>query len=118
MPYTIKKLPNRAAERAIKVIAGAWKPRIIELLLGGPKRLSELRKHLLNVSQKVLVQQLRELEEHGLVHRTLVTRLPLRVDYSATPLAHSLVPVLRSLHAWGCVHAAKLSDSIEGCPRP
>lgn len=86
-------------------------------LLNGPKRLSELTKHVPAVSQKVLIQQLRELEEHGLVHREVFRQVPPRVDYSATPLGQSLEPVMLALCEWGRHHAAELDelDSLASC---
>jgi hypothetical protein len=62
------------------------------------------------VSQKVLIQQLRELEEHGLVHREVFRQVPPRVDYSATTLGLSLEPVLRALCEWGQRHATELNE--------
>lgn len=62
------------------------------------------------ISQKVLIQQLREMEEHGIVHREVYRQVPPRVDYSATPLGLSLEPVLLALCDWGRHHAAELDD--------
>jgi DNA-binding HxlR family transcriptional regulator len=66
----------------------------------------------------VLIQQLRELQEHGVVARRVSTDLPLRVDYSATPLGTSLTPILASLWEWGQQHAVAVgeSDRLERCP--
>lgn len=106
----MKHLPPLPAERALKVIAGRWKPLILYHLFGGPKRLSELNRLLPGLSQKVLIQQLREMESHGLVHREVHRQVPPRVDYSATPLGRSLEPVLLALCAWGRRHAAELNE--------
>ena len=70
-------------------------------LFGGPKRLSELKRMVPDVSQKVLIQALREMEEHGVVHREVFKEVPPRVEYSATKLGFSLEPVINSLCAWG-----------------
>jgi DNA-binding HxlR family transcriptional regulator len=105
-----KRLPALPAERALKVISGRWKAIILYHLYDGPKRLSELRRLVADVSQKVLIQQLRELEEHGLVHREIFRQVPPRVDYSATPLGSSLEPVLVALCEWGQRHAAELNE--------
>jgi DNA-binding HxlR family transcriptional regulator len=106
----MKHLPPLPAERALKVIAGRWKAVILYHLFGGAKRLSELGRCLPEISQKVLIQQLREMEEHGLVHREVHRQVPPRVDYSATPLGLSLEPVLLALCAWGRQHAAELNE--------
>jgi hypothetical protein len=63
-----------------------------------------------NVSQKVLIQQLREMEEHGLLGREIFRQVPPRVDYTATALGLSLEPVIMSLCEWGRRHAAKLNE--------
>jgi DNA-binding HxlR family transcriptional regulator len=110
MPETIKRLPALPAERALKVIAGRWKAVILYHLFDAPKRLSELRRLVPAISQKVLIQQLREMEEHGLVHREIFRQVPPRVDYSATALGLSLEPVLLALCEWGQRHAAALNE--------
>ncbi|HLJ62771.1 MAG TPA: helix-turn-helix domain-containing protein [Stellaceae bacterium] len=110
MKAPMKRLPLLPAERALKVIAGRWKAVILYHLFSGPKRLSELRRLAPQVSQKVLVQQLREMEEHGLVHREIYRQVPPRVDYSTTSLGLSLEPVIMSLCEWGRRHAAELNE--------
>ncbi|HXV25587.1 MAG TPA: helix-turn-helix domain-containing protein [Alphaproteobacteria bacterium] len=113
MATRTKRLPPLPAERALKVIAGRWKAVLLYHLFDGAKRLSELKRLVPNISQKVLIQQLRELEEHGLVHREIFRQVPPRVDYMATPLGLSLEPVIRSLCEWGRRHAAELGEVDE-----
>ena len=117
MATTIKRLPALPTERALKVISGRWKAIILYHLFSGSKRLSELKRLVPNVSQKVLIQQLREMEEHGLIHREIFLQVPPRVDYSATVLGLSLEPVLLALCAWGQRHAKELDelDQLEEC---
>ena len=110
MADVMKRLPALPAERALKVISGRWKAILLYHLFDGPKRLSELKRLVPDVSQKVLIQQLRELDEHGLVRREVFRQVPPRVDYSATTLGLSLEPVLRALCEWGQRHAAELND--------
>lgn len=112
-----KNLPLLPIERALKAISGRWKAVILYHLLASPKRLSELRRLIPHVSQKVLVQQLRDMEEHGLVHREVFAQVPPRVDYSATELGLSLEPVMLTLCAWGQRHAAELRelDRVADC---
>jgi DNA-binding HxlR family transcriptional regulator len=107
---TLKRLPELPAERALKVIAGRWKVVILYHLFSGPKRLSELKRLAPGASQKVLIQQLRELEAHSLVHREVFRQVPPRVDYSTTRLGASLQPVIASLCEWGRRHAADLGE--------
>ncbi len=110
MSDPLKYLPALPAERALKVISGRWKAIVLYHLYGGPKRLSELTRLMPGVSQKVLIQQLRELEEHGMVVREIFRQVPPRVDYSATPLGLSLEPVLLALCEWGRRHATELDE--------
>lgn len=113
-----KRLPSLPAERALKVISGRWKAIILYHLFDAPQRLSELQRLMPEVSQKVLIQQLRELEEHGIVHREVYRQVPPRVDYSATPLGLSFEPVLLALCEWGRRHAVELDevDRLANCP--
>ena len=110
MKGIMKRLPELPAERALKVIGGRWKPVILYHLFDGPKRLSELKRLAPSASQKLLIEKLREMEEHGLVHREIFRQVPPRVDYSATRLGLTLEPVIMSLCEWGRRHAAELNE--------
>lgn len=118
MKKPVKHLPMLPAERALKVISGRWKAIILYQLFEGAKRLSELNRLVPHISQKVLIQQLREMEEHGLVHREVYPQVPPRVDYSATTLGMSLEPILLTLCEWGRHHASELDelDRLADCP--
>jgi DNA-binding HxlR family transcriptional regulator len=117
MAAVMKNLPPLPAERALRVISGRWKPMVLYHLLLGPQRLSELNRLMPAISQKVLIQQLREMEAHGIVSRTVFPQVPPRVDYEATPLGQSLRPVLLALCEWGRRHAAELDelDTLGDC---
>jgi DNA-binding HxlR family transcriptional regulator len=119
MTDPIKRLPSLPAERALKIIAGRWKPIVLYHLYGGPLRLSELQRLMPAASQKVLIQQLREMEEHGIVRREVFADVPVRVEYSATPLGVSFQPVLLALCEWGRHHAAELDelDRLSECAK-
>lgn len=105
-----KRLPLLPAERALKVISGRWKAVILYHLFDGPRRLSVLKTLVPDITQKVLIQQLREMEEHGLVRREIFAEIPSRVEYSATHLGLSLEPILLALCAWGQHHADELNE--------
>ncbi|GAB2678090.1 helix-turn-helix domain-containing protein [Saccharopolyspora gloriosae] len=95
---------------ALAVMVGKWKPLIIwELAVHGTMRFSELRRRLDPISEKVLTQQLRELEAHDLVSRTVHPVVPPHVDYAATAFGESLNRALEPLGAWGHEHAARIA---------
>ena len=86
----------------IDLIGGKWKPIIIwQLGTKGTKRFSELKKLLPQITQKMLTQQLRELESDGLVERRVYPQVPPKVEYSLTAMGESLMPILRMMHGWG-----------------
>src|SRR5580698_10636600 len=81
-----KELPGLPLERTLGVISGRWKAVIIYVLLEGPKRICELENQIVGISQKVLTEQLRVLEEHGLIARATFANEPQRIDYVRAPL--------------------------------
>lgn len=113
---TTKELPAVPAERTLKVIGGRWKVFALYFLFEGPRRLSELRRLIPGVSQKVLVQSLREMEEHGVVHREVFAEVPPRVVYTATKLGMSLRPIVGALCDWGKRHASEVEAGSRGTP--
>ena len=97
-------------DATLRVIAGKWKPLILYFLAqGGPYRYGELRRAVRDVSDKMLIQQLKELEADGLVKRTDYKEIPPRVDYSLTPLGRSLAEALVPLCSWGTEHMDEVS---------
>ncbi|MDF2119535.1 helix-turn-helix domain-containing protein [Roseiarcaceae bacterium H3SJ34-1] len=97
-------------DATLRVIAGKWKPLIHYFLAqGGPTRYGELRRAIRDVSDKMLIQQLKELEADGLVKRTDYKEIPPRVDYSLTPLGVSLAQALVPLCTWGTENMAEVT---------
>ena len=88
-------------EATLAVIGGRWKVPILWNLFAGTCRFGELSRRVGGATQKMLTQQLRELESDGLVHRKVYAEVPPRVEYSATTLGRSLEPVVQSLTEWG-----------------
>jgi len=88
-------------DATLRVIAGKWKPLIVYFLAQSPNRYGELKRAVRGVSDKMLIQQLKELEADGLVRRTDHKEVPPRVDYALTPLGRSLSEALAPLCAWG-----------------
>ena len=93
--------PGCAVEATLSLIDGKWKGVILYHLLQGTLRFGELRRRLPNVTQRMLTNQLRELEEDGLISRKIYAQVPPRVDYSMTERGRSLQPVISALKAWG-----------------
>jgi DNA-binding HxlR family transcriptional regulator len=111
MMTVTKRLPGLPIERALGVISGRWKAVIIYILLSGSKRVCALENQIAGISQKVLIQQLRALEEHGLVERQSSDEEPQHVDYALTPLGLSLKPLISQLYDWGQHHAEERSET-------
>jgi DNA-binding HxlR family transcriptional regulator len=106
----IKRLPGLPVERALGVLSGRWKAVILDVLMDGPQRTCELEKRIVGISQKVLIEQLRALEEHGMVGRQPSAGDSQGIEYLLTPLGESLRPVLDSLIEWGTHHARELDE--------
>ena len=101
-------------QATINLLSGKWKVQILWHLSFQPLRFAELRKKLKDISEKILTEQLRLLEESGLIHREATSSIPPAVTYSLTPEAGSLIPLLENLCDWGCVHF-EMTPSL---PRP
>lgn len=91
-------------EATLKVIGGRWKVLILRELSQTVKRFGELQRGVGGISQKMLTQQLRELERDQILTRTVYAQVPPKVEYALTPLGKSLQPVLESMHEWGTLH--------------
>ena len=96
-------------DATLRVISGKWKPLIVYFLALGPNRYGELRRAVRGVSDKMLIQQLKELEADGMVRRTDHREVPPRVDYTLTPLGRSLADALTPLCTWGTENMAEVS---------
>lgn len=96
-----KDLPACPVEITMGLIGEKWKVLIIRDLLTGTKRFGELKKSLNGITQKVLTNNLREMEASGLVNRKVYAEVPPRVEYSLTETGWSLKPILDSMVVWG-----------------
>ena len=88
-------------EVSMDVLSGKWKCLMLWHLHDGTKRYKELERIVPGVSQKMLTQQLKELERDGLVVRTVYPEVPPRVEYALTDLGNSAYPILEMMHLWG-----------------
>jgi DNA-binding HxlR family transcriptional regulator len=88
-------------EVTTEIIGGKWKGKIIYILLGGTKRFGELRRLVGTATQRMLTNQLRELERDGLVERKAYVETPPKVEYSLTKLGQELRPAIEAMWQWG-----------------
>jgi DNA-binding HxlR family transcriptional regulator len=88
-------------EATLDVIGGKWKTLILCHLTYGAKRTSELKKSMPEITQKMLTQQLRELEEDGVITRTVFNQVPPKVVYELSELGESLKPIIDQMCEWG-----------------
>lgn len=100
-------LPACPVETTLLLIGDKWKVLILRDLVDGTKRFGELKKSIGSVSQKVLTQQLRDMEEKGLVTRKIYAEVPPRVEYTLTETGYSLKPVLDVMQNWGEEYKSK-----------
>ncbi len=96
---------------AINAFGGKWKPDILYFLNQAPRRFNELRRLIPNVTQRMLTQQLRELERDGLVKRRQFMEIPPKVVYSMSDLGRSLMPIFNTLEEWGKNNVAKVEKA-------
>lgn len=97
---------------ATDMIGGKWKGMVLWALKKDVKRNGELKRLLPNISQKMLTQQLRELEEINIVERIVYPVIPPKVEYKLTPSGEKLIPILEQLHDWGKEYAKQNSINI------
>ncbi len=95
-------------QTTIKVIGGKWKLLILWHLKDGGKRFSELKRLIPEITEKMLIQQLRELEKDEVVNRHVQSDIPPKVEYSFTAYGESLIPVLKPLCDWGQEHLNRI----------
>jgi DNA-binding HxlR family transcriptional regulator len=100
-PQKIEKKSTCPAETTLKAISGRWKILILRELFQEIKRFGELQRALVGITQKMLTEQLRELEADGIIHREVYPQIPPKVEYSLTELGKSLQPILETMHEWG-----------------
>jgi len=98
---TKEELPACPVATTVGLIGNKWKLLIIRDLLTGTKRFGELRKSVTGISQKVLTDNLRSLEQDGLVIRTIFAEIPPRVEYELSELGNTLRPIMDSMEHWG-----------------
>ena len=98
---TKDELPECPVATTVSLIGSKWKLLILRNLLNMPWRFNELKKDLNGISQKVLTDSLRSMEEDGLITRTVYPEVPPHVEYALSELGESMRPILTSMQEWG-----------------
>ncbi|WP_420962631.1 winged helix-turn-helix transcriptional regulator [Brucella sp. IR073] len=104
--------PGCAVEAAISLIDGKWKCVVLFHLLSGTMRFNEIRRQVPGVTQRMLTNQLRELEEDGLIERKVYAQVPPKVEYSLSPLGRSIGPILMALKEWGDANIGRFGKPV------
>lgn len=104
---TKEEMPACPVATTVQLIGSKWKLLILRDLLVRPWRFNELKKDLEGISQKVLTDSLRSMEEDGLVNRTVFPEVPPRVEYALSELGESMRPIIQAMEQWGKEYKAK-----------
>ncbi|MCD8314226.1 MAG: helix-turn-helix transcriptional regulator [Firmicutes bacterium] len=106
---TKDELPDCPVATTVSLIGSKWKLLILRNLLVRPWRFNELRRDLEGISQKVLTDSLRSMEEDGIITRTVYPEVPPRVEYALSELGESMKPILDAMEAWGTAYKNSLN---------
>lgn len=107
----LEELPACPVETTLSIIRSKWQVLILrDLLMNGTMRFKELQRSIGKVSQKVLTDNLRAMEDFGIVHREVFAEVPPRVEYSLTETGRTLQPVLDAMWAWGEGYKERLRE--------
>jgi DNA-binding HxlR family transcriptional regulator len=113
---TYNHTPVCAVELCLEVIGGKWKGAILSHLLGGTKRFGELRRLMPTVTQRMLTTQLRELEDDGVIVRTIYPQVPPKVEYTLSEFGHTLAPIIALMQTWGRELMAHKPEILSAVP--
>ncbi|RKE85656.1 helix-turn-helix domain-containing protein [Rhizobium sp. AG855] len=111
-------------EAVLAILGGKWKPLILYHLAGGPRRTGELRRLVAHVSEKMLIQHLKEMTDDGVIRRIDFRMVPPHVEYELTDFGRSLAGVLAPLCEWGTRHTEEVAAIVQnrkretGAPSP
>lgn len=105
-----KDLPACPVATTLDLLGNKWKPLILRDVLTGPKRFSELENSLEGISQKVLTENLRALEDDGIITRTVYPEVPPRVEYSLSELGEAMRPIVKEMEKWGLYYKRKINE--------
>ena len=108
---TKAELPECPVATAVQLIGNKWKLLILRNLMLRPWRFNELLKSLPGLSQKVLTDNLRAMENDGIITRTVYPEVPPRVEYALSELGESMRPILKALEVWGAGYQELVRNS-------
>ncbi len=103
-----EELPDCPVATTVQLIGSKWKLLILRNLMVRPWRFNELKKSLEGISQKVLTDSLRAMEDDGIITRTIYAEVPLRVEYALSDMGESMRPILDSMEVWGTNYKAQI----------
>lgn len=101
---TKAELPECPVATTVQLVGSKWKLLILRNLLQRPWRFNELRKSLEGISQKVLTDSLRSMEDDGIITRTVYPEVPPRVEYALSELGESMRPIITAMEQWGSAY--------------
>ena len=107
---TKEEMPACPVATTVQLIGSKWKLLIMRNLLARPWRFNELRKDLDGISQKVLTDSLRSMEQDGIITRTVYPEVPPRVEYALSELGESMRPIIKAMEVWGKNYKEKYPD--------
>ena len=109
-----KDLPQCPVATTVGVIGNKWKLLVLRNILTGPQRFTDLLNGIENISKKVLTENLRSLEDDGILNRTVYpNKIPLKVEYSLSEMGETLRPIFDVLTDWGNNYKAFVKDAYE-----
>ena len=107
---TKEEMPACPVATTVQLIGSKWKLLILRNLRMRPWRFNELRRDLEGVSQKVLIDSLRAMEDDGIITRTVYPEVPPRVEYALSPLGKSMEPILDAMEQWGSAYQKMMNE--------
>lgn len=110
---TREEMPACPVAKTVQLIGSKWKILVIRNLMGRPWRFNELKKDLDGISQKVLTDSLRSMEEDGIVTRTVYPEVPPRVEYALSELGESMRPIIKAMEIWGTEYKEKYAKKTK-----
>ena len=109
---TKAELPECPVATTVQLVGSKWKLLILRNLLQRPWRFNELKKSLEGISQKVLTDSLRSMEDDGIITRTVYPEVPARVEYALSELGESMRPIITAMEQWGITY----KEGSRSCP--